>query len=131
MTPSVEQASIDWSTAEVRNGTLSVTLTGERPKGWDQSFAATAAMLGAGSEWDQVQLKKDKVKVSGVAPGVEEKLHHFLESVILQANADHAPETEDEPDEDQERTAEAQSDQDDSGDDSDSELTSRFKAFAD
>lgn len=131
MTLSVEQASLDWSTAEVRNGTLSVTLTGERPKGWDQSFAATAAMLGAGSDWDQVQLKKDKVKVSGVAPGVEDKLHHFLESVILQANADHAPETEDRSDEDQDRTEEEESSQDDSDGDSDSELTSRFKAFAD
>lgn len=127
----MEQASLDWSTAEVRNGVLTVAVTGERPKGWDKSFAATAAMLRGSPDWDEVQLKKDKVKVSGVAAGVEDKLHHFLESVILQANANHAPETEDESDEDRDRTEDEEPSQGDSGDDSDSELTSRFKAFAD
>ena len=126
----MEQASLDWSSAEVKNGVLSVGLDGERPKGWNKTFAATAAMLGGGATWDKVELRKDRIKVSGVAPGVEEKLRHFLESVVLQTNADHAPEPDDESDEDQD-DREEESSQEDSGDDSDSDLTSRFKAFAD
>lgn len=125
----MEQVSLDWSSAEVKDGVLSVALSGERPKGWSKTFAATSAMLGGGGNWDTVELKKDRVKVPGVTPGVEDKLRHFLESVILQANADHAPDTEDDSDEDQEGQEESR--QDDSGDDSDSELTSRFKAFGD
>lgn len=125
----MEQASLDWSTAEVKNGVLSVGLDGERPKGWNKTFAATAAMLGGGGTWGEVALRKDRIKVTEVAPGMEDKLRHFLESVVLQANADHAPETEDDSDEDHEGQEE-ESRQDDS-DDSDSDLTSRFKAFAD
>ncbi len=127
----MEQASLDWSTAEVKNGVLSVGLDGERPKGWNKTFAATAAMLGGGSTWGKVALRKDRIKVTGVTPGVEDKLHHFLESVVLQANTDHAPETEDDSDEDGEQEPEQESSQGDSDDDPDSELTSRFKAFAD
>jgi hypothetical protein len=126
----VEQASLDWSTAEVKNGVLSVGLDGERPKGWNKTFAATAAMLGGGT-WSKVALRKDRIKVTGVTPGVEDKLHHFLESVVLQTNADHAPETEDDSDGDGEQELEQESGQGDSDDDPDSELTSRFKAFAD
>jgi hypothetical protein len=126
----VEQAGLNWSSAEVKNGVLTVGLEGERPKGWNKTFAAIAAMLGGGGTWDKVELRKDRIKVSGVAPGMEDKLHHFLESVVLQANADHAPETEDDSDEDGE-DQEQESGQDDSADDSDSELTSRFKAFDD
>jgi hypothetical protein len=126
----VQQASLNWSSAEVKNGVLSVGLDGERPKGWNKTFAATTAMLGGGGTWEKVELRKDRIKVSGVAPGMEDKLRHYLESVVLQANADHAPETEDDSDEDGEGQ-EAEAGQDDSGDDPDSDLTSRFKAFAD
>lgn len=126
----MEQASLNWSSAEVNNGVLSVGLDGERAKGWNKTFAATAALLGGGGTWEKVELRKDRIKVSGVAPGMEDKLRHYLESVVLQANADHAPDTEDESDEDGEGQ-EAEPGQDDSGDDPDSELTSRFKAFAD
>jgi hypothetical protein len=126
----MEQARLDWSSAEVKDGVLSVGLSGERPNGWNRTFAATAALLGGGGDWDHVDLKKNRVKVSGVTPGVEDKLHHFLESVVLQANADHAPEPEDDADEDRDGH-EDEPDEEDSADDSDSELTSRFKAFGD
>jgi hypothetical protein len=122
----VEPTSLDWSSAKVREGVLKVDLRGERPKGWSQTFAATATMLGGGGDWDEVELKKDQVRVTGVSPGMEEKLRHFLESVVQQANADHRPEEEDEDEERREDEEEQ-----DSGDDSDSDLTARFRNFAD
>jgi hypothetical protein len=125
----VEPASLDWSSAKVRDGVLSVELQGERPKGWNKTFAATAAMLGGGADWDEVELKKDKVRVTGVSPGMEDKLRHFLESVVLQANADHMPEDED--DEHEEQESREDEDEQDAGDNSDSDLTARFRAFAD
>ena len=107
---------------------LRVELRGERPKGWDKTFAATATMLGGGGDWDEVELKKDQVSVTRVQAGVEDKLRHFLESVVQQSNADHRPEEDEEGEEQESREDE---DEQDSGDDSDSDLTARFRSFAD
>ena len=109
---------------------LSVDLRGERPKGWNKTFAATATLLGGGGDWDEVAVKKDEVTVTGVSPGVEDKLRHFLESTVQQANAQHTPEEGDEGAE-QEIQEDEGEDEQASGDDSDSDLTARFRAFAD
>lgn len=80
--------SLKWSAAEVRDGKLRVALEGELPRGWKQGFATTVKLLGGG-EWGEVELKKQVVRVSGLAPGDEPKLKHFLDSVVEQANASH------------------------------------------
>ena len=68
-------------------------------------------------------LKKQEVRVSDVAPGTEEKLRHFLESVVLQANASRGPDEDDCGDgSDAERV--------DSEDDRRVEMTERFRSFA-
>jgi hypothetical protein len=41
---------LDWSSAEVRDGKLEVRLRGERPPGWKDSFERTVALL-AGGDW--------------------------------------------------------------------------------
>jgi hypothetical protein len=123
----VQPISLDWSSARVRDGVLSVELRGERPKGWNKTFAATAATLGGG-DWDQVEVKQDRVSVTGVSPGVEDKLRHFLEGTVQQANADHSPS---EDDEGAQQEIRADEDEQASGDNSDSDLTARFRAFAD
>jgi hypothetical protein len=114
-------AKLNWTTATVADAQLRVGLEGEIPKGWKDSFETTARLLGRG-EWGEVRVKKQTVRVSDVTPGTEEKLHHYLESVIAQANADHPPaESEQEPaDEDQEAEA---------GDGPDAEMTDRFRSF--
>ena len=89
---------LDWSTAEVKDQKLTVPLDGDIPKGWRKAFEATVRLLGGG-EWGEIQVKRDKVRVSDVEPGSEEKLRHHLEAVVLQANAEH------EPDEDEEDAA--------------------------
>ena len=113
---------LNWSSAEVDNGTLEVELRGERPKGWKRSFERTVALL-PGGEWGKVSLKKSRVRVHGVAEGGEDRLHHFLESVVLQANTAHEP-REPKAHEDEHHAEE------DSRDPLDVEMTERFRSFA-
>jgi len=82
------EVTLNWSTAEVKDGTLRVDLDGQIPKGWRDSFETTVRLLGHG-DWGKVRVKKRAVRVSDVVPGSEEKLRHHLESVVAQANADH------------------------------------------
>jgi hypothetical protein len=110
---------IDWSTAEVSDGKLVVAVEGELPKGYGRSFAATAHLIGQGDLAD-AKLKKGTVRVA-VSEGDEEKLRHFLESVIQQANADHEL-TEDEDGEDEDVDEELFGGPD-------QEMTERFRAF--
>jgi len=81
-----------------------------------------------GGEWGKVQVRKGAVSVSEVGSGTEEKLKHFLESVVEQANADHAPDDGDEDSED-ERSEGESADSHDGGPDAD--MTERFRSFGD
>jgi hypothetical protein len=112
---------VDWSSAEVREGTLDVALRGELPSGWKDTFDRTARLLSAG-DWGKVRLKKNGVRVHDVAEGDEERLRHFLESVVLEANEAH-------PQEEAEGGENRDTDDDDS-DDPDAEMTERFRSFA-
>jgi hypothetical protein len=120
--------SLDWSTAQVKDGTLSVDLSGERPKGWKKTFDRTAKLLGRG-DWAEVECKRGRVRVAGVEPGVEERLRAFLEGVVAQADSEHRPDDEDDDDQDEARDSEQQAG--DGADDPDGELTERFRSFAD
>ncbi len=126
----MSEPKLDWSTAEVRDAQLTVALEGEPPRGWKDTFEATARLLG-GSGWDDVQLKKHNVHVSGVSPGSEDKLRHFLESVVQQANADHHLGEEqsqegESSDEDTEGSNDASKESEESPD---AEMTERFRSF--
>src|SRR2546423_8778678 len=94
------QPRLDWGQAEVKDGKLTVSVAGEPPNGWKDTIEKTAALLGSG-DWDTVRMKKQTVTVEGVRPGNEDKLRHFLESVVQQANATHEPEAEDQGSEDE------------------------------
>lgn len=113
---------LDWSSAEVHDGTLEVALRGDPPEGWAESFKRTLALLPSG-EWEKVRLKKNQVRVDGVAQGGADRLHHFLESVVQQANAGHEPSEPDAPEEDQEP-------EQNEPDRLDAEMTERFRSFA-
>ena len=117
---------LDWSTAEVSGGELAIELNGELPKGWPKSFDATAHLLDRG-QWGKIRVKKGSVHVGGVSAGDEEKLRHFLESVVQQANADHAVDEEqaDDPAEHDEGEHESGAQQ------ADAEMTESFRAFSD
>jgi hypothetical protein len=119
---------LDWSTAEVEKGRLTVSLDGERDKAWKQRFEHAAALLAHG-EWGEIGIKKDRIRVDLPADGEEDRLRHFLEAAVLEANAG-IPDAEEEDhgtdhDEDRGEGSAAGSERD-----HDAELTARFRSFA-
>jgi hypothetical protein len=112
---------LDWSSAEVRNGQLQVGLQGDLPRGWKDSFERIVRRLGGG-RWGDIKLKKGLVQVDAVVEGEESQVHHFLESVVLQANSAYE-EAEDEAPED------SDADEDEPAG-VDAEMTERFRSFA-
>lgn len=91
---------IDWDSSEVEDASLTVRLTGSASKAWTRRFESVLAMLDQARDgWGEVRLTKKAIKVSVVQQGSESDLRHFLESIVLQANADTAP-SEDQDEED-------------------------------
>lgn len=116
---------LEWGEAAVRDGTLTVPIAGERPRGWKSTFDHTVRLLGGGA-WGEVSLKKQKVKVADVPEGGEDELRHFLEGVVQECNAAHV-ETEVDDEESSEGADDAGGD--DGGDDADARMTARFRDF--
>jgi hypothetical protein len=88
----MDARAIDWASADVHEGEVTVELTGKASKAWREHFAAVVRLLSPGSSaWGEVKLVKRAVVVEAVRPGVEDELRHFLESVVVQVNAEVAP----------------------------------------
>lgn len=121
-----EEVKLDWSSAEVHDGTLVVALEGKVEKGWADAFKRTTRLLNRG-RWKEVTLKKGTVRVEPIEPGQEERLHHFLESVVLQANS--ATET---PEADAERSEGPEDPEEQEAREvpEDQEMTERLRSFA-
>lgn len=117
------QPSLDWSTAEVQDGALTVKIAGDPPDGWKDSFTSTAALLG-GRDIGTVQLRKGSARVDRATPGNEERIRHLLESAVQQANAAH-----DKTEDDEERKDSGERSEGD-GVSVDAEMTERFRSFA-
>jgi hypothetical protein len=124
----MSEAKLDWSTAKVKDAKLSVDIVGDIPSGWKDSFDTTARLLGRSGDWGEVALRRKKsVTVDDVTPGSEDRLRHFLESVVEQSNADHR---QDDDEDDEQRDDEAdESDDEDAG--PDAQMSDRFRSFAD
>jgi hypothetical protein len=85
------QASIDWASAAVKDGDLTVALTGEPSKEWAQRVQAILERLERpGSGWAATKVTKTRVQVTAVTAGSEGDLRHLLDSAVQQANADFA-----------------------------------------
>jgi hypothetical protein len=126
----MSEPTLDWSTAEVKDSKLTVQVDGDLPDGWQDTFNTTVKLLGGGS-WGEIKLEEQKAEVTGLTAGSEEKLKHFLESVVQQANATHLSDEEEEREEGQDgdggREDEGDSEQES---DSDKEMSERFRSFA-
>jgi len=125
---------LNWSTAKVEDSKLTVDLDGELPSGWKDSFDAVAKLLASSADWGEVSLKgKKSVRVSDVSEGSEERLRHFLESVVEQSNADHRPEESERDDADGSDDADEGEGGDEERDEPgpDAEMSERFRSFAD
>ncbi|HEX3850836.1 MAG TPA: hypothetical protein VHW01_07700 [Polyangiaceae bacterium] len=85
----IEPREIRWDTAHIKGAALTVELTGSASKPWKARFEQVLALLGsAHSSWGATRVVKDAINVEDVEQGSESGLRHFLESVVLQANAD-------------------------------------------
>lgn len=86
---------IDWASAEVHGGEVTVELNGKIAKDWRERFAAVLHLLGPSSGgWGEVKLVKRTISVPGLQPQAEGDLRHFLESVVVQVNSELAQEDE-------------------------------------
>jgi hypothetical protein len=124
-----EQLQLDWSTAEVSDGELTVSLSAKPPKEWRAAFERTAALLGAGNWEVTLKPKKGSVQIASVAPGDEERVRQFVEGAVLEANTTVASEQElyeGQPADD----GEPEPDSDTPEPSPDEELTGRFREFA-
>ena len=111
---------IDWGAAEVDGSRLTVPFTGKPSSDFKTQLSDVLDRLRHGRGWGEIKVSKSKLRVADVEDGAESDLRHFLESAVLQANANLAA------DEDDEET--------DSGDErseTDDRKTEAFRAFAD
>ena len=116
----VPHGEIDWTTASVRDGRLTVEIAGEPGSEWSARVRELAERLDRpGSAWGEIGVKTSKLRVKDVAEGAEGDLRHLLESAVLQANAEFAPDDDDDEDGDA-----------DAGSEQDREMTAAFRAFA-
>ena len=87
-----DQPQLDWSVAQVSNGTLTVNVSGEFDDDWEQTFARTLALLSSSGTWGSVAFKKGKVTVEDVQEGSEDSVRFALDGAVQEANAHHADE---------------------------------------
>jgi hypothetical protein len=112
-----EPRQIDWESATIKGASLTVDLTGESSKLWRAQFERVLALLGSSNaSWGEISLTKDAIKVADIEPGSESDLRHFLESIVLEANADVA--------------ADSEADASDDADEPDRSMTATFRSFA-
>ncbi len=115
-----------WNAAEVNDRVLSVPIEGERPKGWKSRFQRVVTLLGGGP-WGEVDCKSGNIRVTEVADGSEESLHHFLEAAMQETNAAFATgDDAEQPDGGQDEAGSEDGDRHDA----DARLTEAFRNFA-
>ncbi|HEY7621163.1 MAG TPA: hypothetical protein VH834_15405 [Solirubrobacteraceae bacterium] len=79
----------DWASAAVDDGELTVPVLGTPPRGWVTALQHVIDRLQrTGHGVAKVKVTKKQVTVGEVSPGGESEVHHFLESALLQVNAD-------------------------------------------
>jgi hypothetical protein len=111
---------LDWASASVKNGELSVDIAGTTNAEWGRGLEAIVERLyRSGSGWGEVKVSKATLRVASVSPGSEADLRHFLHSAVLQVNTNFAPGKEGEG-----------GDDDDGGSPEDREMTDAFRSFS-
>lgn len=117
-----EPRQIEWGSARIRHAALT-ELTAATSKAWNARFEGVLALLDTPhNNWGEVSLTKKAIKVADVQRGSESELRHFLESIVLQANADVEPDSSE-----QDSDAETREDR---ASDPDGQMTATFRSFA-
>lgn len=119
-----ERVQLEWSSADVTDGTLVVALSTKPPKKWREAFERATALLSHGNWSTRLSKRNSAVRLDPVALGEEERVLQFLEGALLEANRtilsedelfDHAEDGDD--------AAEAETSVDE-------QLTAAFRGFA-
>jgi hypothetical protein len=112
---------IDWSAAAVTADLTVLPLTGDGAKDWSERFEGVVALLGNGGSggWGEISLTKKAIKVSALAPGAEDDLRHFLESVVVQVNSELSAQSDQPADEQQDPQAAQEA-----------EMTAKLRSFS-
>lgn len=118
-----EEAHLDWSAAQVSDGTLSVQVSGDFDDEWEQTFARTLALLSSSGTWGSVGFKKGKVTLENVQEGSEDNVRFALDGAVQEANAHHA----DDGDADASDEDPGEDDKESEGDETDRRMTDRFR----
>jgi len=80
-------AKIDWSSAEVRAGTLTLSLRGAPTSVWAEHLADLLSKSDhRGRMWGSVEVTRKYVKVDSVQMGVAHDLHRVLEGAVTETN---------------------------------------------
>jgi hypothetical protein len=117
---------IDWASAEVHDGDVTVELSGKSSKAWRERFDIVLRLLGSsGGGWGEVKLTKGSIRVKSLQPQAEGDLRHFLESLVAQVNAELPTEQDDAQDDD-----EAGAESIDRAAILDAEMTATLRSFA-
>lgn len=125
---------LDWASAEVSDGTLTVGLSAKPPKKWRESFTTTAVLLGSGDWETKIDTRRGSVRIAPVRADDEERLRQLLEGAVLEANSTLVGEAElfgREPADEDADDSDDDADDADDGDEAsrDEQLTERFRAF--
>jgi hypothetical protein len=120
-----EKLELDWSSAEVSDGTLTVGFSDKPPKKWRDSFDRTVALLSHGNWKTALNTRKAFVEISSVHLGDEERVRRLLEGAVLEANVTLVGE---DAVFDDAHDSESPGDQPEQSEDE--EITARFRAFA-
>lgn len=118
-----EKVELDWSSADVTDGTLVVALSVTPPKKWRDAFDRAAGLLSHGNWTTRLNRRTGAVRIDPVELGQEERVRQFLEGALLESNRTIL--SEDDLFED--ANGGSESEPEPSADD---ELTQRFRAFA-
>jgi hypothetical protein len=117
---------IDWASAEVHDGDVTVELSGKSSKAWRERFDTILRLLRpSGGGWGEVKLTKGAIRVKSLQPQAADDLRHFLESLVVQVNAE-LPEELGEGEDDEQDGAESL----DRSAILDAEMTATLRSFA-
>jgi hypothetical protein len=124
---SAEPRKIDWANAEIEEGALTVELTGANSKAWRRRFESVLTLLETShSQWGEVRINRNAIRVAEVGQGSETELRHFLESVVLQVNSE-LPQPKESTQGDEADVVETKADE---AAHVDRQMTAAFRAFA-
>ena len=81
-----EIVELNWSSAEVTDGKLTLEFSHKPPKKWRDAFARTVALLNHGDWNTALSARNGSVEVEPVHVGDEERVRQLLEGAALEAN---------------------------------------------